>query len=75
MRRASHIPAKTTEKRSMRAKVDNLIVAGPAAVLAALHLVADDLREAGGIAQFTTSEAAELVISVELGEEEPKPAP
>jgi valyl-tRNA synthetase len=63
--------AKTTEKRSMRAKVEDLAVTGSRKELDALQAVAADLTEAGGIEQFSTTEGAELQLVVTLATEEP----
>ena len=41
--------AKTTEKRSMRAKVRRLAVSGPADVLKAVEAARGDLTDAGGV--------------------------
>ena len=65
--------AKTTEKRSMRAKVMRLTVAGPEHLMSALAEVASDLEEAGGVETFDTSVATELNVVVELAPEEPQP--
>ncbi len=62
--------SKTTEKRSMRAKVENLTITGSAQELAAIVAVEGDLREAGGIEKFSTSEGSELHLEVTLAAEE-----
>ena len=61
--------AKTTEKRSMRAKVRRLTVSGPPDVLAAVDAARGDLIDAGGVELLELEEAAELSVAVELAEE------
>jgi valyl-tRNA synthetase len=61
--------AKTTEKRSMRAKVRLLIVSGPPDVRAAVEAARSDLADAGGVEELRLEEAAELSVSVDLAEE------
>jgi valyl-tRNA synthetase len=61
--------AKTTEKRSMRAKVRRLTVSGPAAMLAAVEAAQDDLTDAGGVEEMVLREGDSLSVSVELAEE------
>jgi valyl-tRNA synthetase len=61
--------AKTTEKRSMRAKVRLLTVDGPAAVLAAVDSARADLADAGGVEQLRLEEADEFSVAVVLAEE------
>jgi valyl-tRNA synthetase len=61
--------AKTTEKRSMRARVERLTVSGPAAVLAAVEAARGDLIDAGGVETLTVSEGDELSVSVVLAAE------
>jgi valyl-tRNA synthetase len=61
--------AKTTEKRSMRAKVRRLTVSGPADVLAAVDAARSDLIDAGGVEELLLVEADVLSIAVELAEE------
>ncbi len=58
--------AKTEAKLSQRATIDELIVDGPPAVLAALEASRTDLAEAGGISEFILSEATTLVTVVRL---------
>ncbi|MDQ2647914.1 MAG: valine--tRNA ligase, partial [Actinomycetota bacterium] len=61
--------AKSEAKRSMRAEVATVTVAGPAATIAALAAAADDVKAAGVVADLTTSEAPELAVTVELAPE------
>jgi valyl-tRNA synthetase len=61
--------AKTTEKRSMRAKVRQLAVSGPADVLAAVEAARGDLIDAGGVEELLLVEADTLSVAVELAEE------
>jgi valyl-tRNA synthetase len=61
--------AKTTEKRSMRAKVRQLTVSGPADVLAAVEAARGDLTDAGGVEDLLLAEADTLSVSVVLAEE------
>jgi valyl-tRNA synthetase len=61
--------AKTTEKRSMRAKVALLTVAGPRAVLDAVEAARGDLVDAGGVEDLVLEEAETLLVSVTLAEE------
>jgi valyl-tRNA synthetase len=58
--------AKTEAKLSQRAAVDELIVDGPSAALAALEACRTDLEEAGGIAKFTMSQGTTLTTTVRL---------
>ena len=58
--------AKTEAKLSQRAAVDELIVDGPPQALAAIDACHADLAEAGGIAEFTMSPGAALLIAVRL---------
>jgi valyl-tRNA synthetase len=58
--------AKTEAKLSQRAAVDELIVEGSPTALRAIEEARSDLAEAGGIAQFTLSEAATLRTTVRL---------
>jgi valyl-tRNA synthetase len=58
--------AKTEAKVSQRAAVAEAAVAGPPALLAAFELGRDDLAEAGSVATWRTSAAAELSCSVAL---------
>ncbi len=57
---------KTEAKLSQRAAVEELVVHGPRSVLDAIEACRADLAEAGGIAEFSLSEAANLVTSVRL---------
>jgi valyl-tRNA synthetase len=61
--------AKTTEKRSMRAKVRLLTVSGPTPVLAAVEAARADLADAGGVEELRLVDADALSVSVELAEE------
>jgi valyl-tRNA synthetase len=67
--------AKTTEKRSMRAKVQLLTVSGPPSVLAAVESARGDLVDAGGVEELRLEQAQELEqakalsVSVVLAEE------
>jgi valyl-tRNA synthetase len=61
--------AKTTQKRSMRARVRLLTVSGPAPVLAAVDAASGDLTDAGGVEALRLVEAEELSVSVELADE------
>jgi valyl-tRNA synthetase len=58
--------AKTEAKLSQRATVDELIVAGPATALAAVEACRTDLAEAGGISEFSLSDAPTLAMTVRL---------
>ena len=58
--------SKTEAKLSQRATIDELIVDGPPAALAAVEASRTDLAEAGGIAEFSLSEANTLVTVVRL---------
>jgi valyl-tRNA synthetase len=58
--------AKTEAKLSQRAAVDELTVEGSPTQLRAIEAARSDLAEAGGIAQFTLSEAATLRTTVRL---------
>jgi valyl-tRNA synthetase len=61
--------AKTTEKRSMRAKVRQLTVSGPTDVLEAVQAAQDDLIDAGGVQELRFVEADLLSVAVDLAEE------
>jgi valyl-tRNA synthetase len=61
--------AKTTEKRSMRAKVAELIVSGPAATLACVEAARRDLVDAGGVEELRLVETEAFSVSVALAEE------
>jgi valyl-tRNA synthetase len=61
--------AKTTEKRSMRAKVRRLTVSGPADVLAAVDAARGDLIDAGGVEELLLVGGDALSVTVELAEE------
>jgi len=61
--------AKTTEKRSMRAKVRSLTVSGPAAVLRAVAAAQGDLSDAGGVEELRMVEAGEFAVAVALADE------
>jgi valyl-tRNA synthetase len=60
--------AKTTEKRSMRSRVDELVVSGPPATLAAVAAARRDLIDAGGIDALELVEAAEFSVGVRLAQ-------
>jgi valyl-tRNA synthetase len=61
--------AKTTGKRSMRARVSELTVSGPSATLAAVEAARHDLIDAGGVDTLTLVEGDELAVTVALAEE------
>ena len=61
--------AKTTEKRSMRAKVRRLIVAGPTHILAAVEAARGDIADAGGVEELQLVEADDVSVSIELAQE------
>jgi valyl-tRNA synthetase len=61
--------AKTTEKRSMRAKVRQLTVSGPPDVLVAVEAAREDLTDAGGVEELVLEDADVLSVSVVLAEE------
>ena len=58
--------AKTTEKRSMRAKVHRLIVAGPPFTLAAVAAARGDIADAGGVEELELAEDDAFSVSIEL---------
>ena len=58
--------SKTEAKLSQRAAVEELIVEGPSAALEAIEACRADLAEAGGVAEFTLSEATILATTVRL---------
>jgi valyl-tRNA synthetase len=60
--------AKTEAKQSLRAEVARVVVRDTAERLAALSAAADDVKEAGHIADLATEEADELSVDVELAE-------
>jgi valyl-tRNA synthetase len=62
--------AKSEHKRSMRAPVERVVVRDDASIIHRLELAADDLREAGGIAELVLIAAAEpgIEIVLEAGE-------
>ena len=62
--------AKTTEKRSMRAKVRRLTVSGPADVLKAVEAAQGDLTDAGGVQELNLVTSDVLSVSVDLADEE-----
>ena len=62
--------AKTTAKRSMRAPVAVLTVADTPQRIAALRSAEGDVRDAGGVVTFDTTEAGEFAVEVELAAEE-----
>jgi valyl-tRNA synthetase len=61
--------AKTAGKRSMRAPVARLTVAGPAATLAAIEAARGDLIDAGGVEELVLSPADAFSVDVTLAEE------
>jgi len=61
--------AKTTAKRSMRARVAELCVEAPAATLALVEAARGDLVDAGGLDELRLAESDELRVSVTLAEE------
>jgi valyl-tRNA synthetase len=60
--------AKTSEKRSMRSRVDELVVSGPPATLAAVEAARRDLIDAGGIDALELVEAAEFSVVSRLAQ-------
>jgi valyl-tRNA synthetase len=61
--------AKTTEKRSMRAKVARLVVCGPPSALAAVAAARGDLADAGGVEAMELVEADAFSVLIELAPE------
>jgi valyl-tRNA synthetase len=61
--------AKTTAKRSMRAKVRRLTVSGPATLLAAVEASRHDVVDAGGVEELQLEEADTFSVAVDLAEE------
>ena len=61
--------AKTTEKRSMRAKVRRLAVSGPADVLKAVEAARGDLTDAGGVEELILVASDVLSVSVDLADD------
>ncbi|HEY1826448.1 MAG TPA: class I tRNA ligase family protein, partial [Acidimicrobiales bacterium] len=61
--------AKTAAKRSMRARVAQLVVSGPPDVLAAVEAAQGDLVDAGGVDQLELQPGDALVVLVTLAEE------
>jgi valyl-tRNA synthetase len=61
--------AKTTEKRSMRAKVARLVVSGPASTLAAVKAAQGDLADAGGVEVLELVEADAFSVFIELAQD------
>jgi valyl-tRNA synthetase len=61
--------AKTTEKRSMRARVARLTVAGTPAELAAVEAARRDLIDAGSVDRMDLIEAVEFSVTVTLADE------
>jgi len=61
--------SKTAEKRSMRARVAELVVSGPPSVVVAVEAARGDLIDAGGVDQMTVQEAQEFSVSITLAEE------
>jgi valyl-tRNA synthetase len=60
--------AKTSAKKSLRAEVDLVVVAAPAAQLAAFEATRQDIIDAGRVTEVTTREADELSVEVTLSE-------
>jgi valyl-tRNA synthetase len=60
--------AKTSEKRSMRSRVDELVVSGPPATLAAVEAARRDLIDAGGIDALELVEATEFSVVSRLAQ-------
>jgi valyl-tRNA synthetase len=58
--------AKTESKRSMKAAVESVRVAGPPDTLTAARAVESDLADAGSVAQFAYEDAPELAVAVEF---------
>jgi valyl-tRNA synthetase len=61
--------AKTTARRSMRARVAELVVSGPADTLAGVEAARRDLVDAGGIDDLRLVESGEFSIVARLAEE------
>jgi valyl-tRNA synthetase len=61
--------AKTTEKRSMRARVSSLTVTGPPEILAAIEAARRDLVDAGGVDDLVLKPGDALEVVVILAEE------
>ncbi|HEY3844039.1 MAG TPA: valine--tRNA ligase [Acidimicrobiales bacterium] len=61
--------AKTTEKRSMRARVTELTVSAPGDTLELVEAAQGDLIDAGGVESLVLVEADELVVGVVLAED------
>jgi valyl-tRNA synthetase len=61
--------AKTAAKRSMRARVAQLVVCGPPDVLAAVEAAQGDLVDAGGVDQLELTPGDALEVTVTLAEE------
>ena len=61
--------AKTTEKRSMRARVAELMVSGPPTSLAAVEAARGDLLEAGGVDELKLEDGEVFSVRVVLAEE------
>jgi valyl-tRNA synthetase len=60
--------AKTTEKRSMRSRVAELTVSGPADTLAAVDAARRDIVDAGGVEALELIEAAEFSVVSRLAQ-------
>jgi valyl-tRNA synthetase len=60
---------KTSQKRSMRAKVSLLVVSGPPATLAAVDAARGDLSDAGGVEELQLLEAESFSVAVSLADE------
>jgi valyl-tRNA synthetase len=60
---------KTTNKRSMRARVSLLTVTGPPATLAAVEAARGDIVDAGGVDELVVSAGDTLSVDVVLADE------
>ncbi len=60
---------KTAHKRSMRARVARLTVAGPLDLLAAVDAAQGDIVDAGGVDELVTAVGGTLTVEVELPDE------
>ncbi|MBU6317941.1 MAG: valine--tRNA ligase, partial [Acidobacteria bacterium] len=58
--------AKTEAKASQKAAVERVVVGGPAGVIALVRAAEGDLRDAGSVAVFEWTDAAELTCTVTL---------
>ncbi len=60
---------KTTNKRSMRARVARLVVHGPEATLAAVEAARGDITDAGGVDELVLQTGDALAVEVQLADE------